>query len=139
MKVVAKVAAFKDGKFLMGKRHDNGKWTTPGGHIEPGESVHAGAHRELGEETGLSAESMKHLETRDVKGGKVRVHAFRADVSGESPHEFDPDGEFSELRWLDPAAMPAEVMKNLHSEPDVVLEAIGAKGSPWASFDSEAA
>lgn len=139
MKAVAKVAAFRDGRFLMGKRRDNGKWNMPGGHLEPGESPHTAGVRELGEETGLHADLLHHLGTRDVKGGKVRVHAFRAEAVGEPRAEQDPDGEFSELRWMDPEAMPGEVMRNLHSDPDVVLELIGAHGSPWASFDSEAA
>lgn len=138
--IVSKVAVIKGGKLLMGKRHDNGKWTQPGGHAEPGESPTAAAHRELMEETGLAPDGMmRPIARKTVKNGAVHVHAFAADVAGEPRGELDPDGEFSELRWMDPEKMPAEVMKNLHSDPDVVLEALGAHGLPWASFDSEAA
>ncbi len=30
--------------------------------------------------------------------------------------------------------MPTEVMRNLHSSPDVVLEALGARGKPWSTM-----
>jgi hypothetical protein len=33
---VSLVAVFSDGKLLLGKRRDNGKWTLPGGHLEEG-------------------------------------------------------------------------------------------------------
>ena len=35
---------------LMGKRNDNDKWTTPGGHLDKGECPYEGAIRELKEE-----------------------------------------------------------------------------------------
>jgi 8-oxo-dGTP pyrophosphatase MutT (NUDIX family) len=137
---IAKIAAFKDGQLLMGKRRDNGKWTQPGGHLEPGESPTEAAHRELKEETGLDSDGMMHrLDRKTVKDGQIVVHAFKTEVTGEPRTEFDPDEEFTEMRWLDPESMPAEVMRNLHSKPDVVLEALGARGRPWASFDSDAA
>ena len=39
------------GRVLFGKRRDDGRWTLPGGHLEPGEAPIAGAARELAEET----------------------------------------------------------------------------------------
>ena len=138
-KVVVKVAAMRDGKFLMGKRHDDEKWCCPGGHVESGESPDAAAMRELQEETGLEVNGMlRPLDRKAVKNGEILVHAFKADVDGEPRHEFDPDEEFSEVRWVDPDAVPTEILRNLHSDPDVVLEALGAGGSPWSGFDSEA-
>lgn len=137
---VAAVAALKDGKLLMGKRADDGKWCCPGGHMEPGESPNDGAARELAEETGLSAIGMlRPLARKAVKNGEIHVHAFEADVDGEPSNENDPDAEFTEFQWVDPASMPAEVMRNLHNEPDVVLVALDARGPAWSSLDAEAA
>lgn len=49
--VTAFCIAFKDGKIAL-TRHHRG-WDIPGGHREPGETIEAGARRELFEETGL--------------------------------------------------------------------------------------
>ena len=38
------------------RRSDNAHWGLPGGYVEPGESVHAAARREVMEETGFEIE-----------------------------------------------------------------------------------
>jgi ADP-ribose pyrophosphatase YjhB (NUDIX family) len=38
---------------LLTRRHDNGRWCLPGGHMEPGERVDEACVREVEEETGL--------------------------------------------------------------------------------------
>jgi 8-oxo-dGTP diphosphatase len=51
-------AIFHGGEVLLierGKGALRGRWTLPGGHIEPGETAHAAALREIGEETGVRA------------------------------------------------------------------------------------
>lgn len=56
------VAVIKDEKILFGKRkgiHGQGFWAFPGGHLEFGESVETCALRELREETGLQARSVR--------------------------------------------------------------------------------
>lgn len=137
MKTVAKVAAFKDGKCLMGLRRDDKKWCFPGGHLDEGENAKDGARRELEEETGMKPKSLTALGAKTVKNGSVKVHAFSADVEGEPDGLGDPDAEFSRFKWVDPEDMPEEIMDNLHSKPDVLLQLLGAEKS-WSKL-SEAA
>lgn len=71
------------GRVLMQHRsHDAhaepGRWTPPGGHLEPGEDAASAAHRELLEETGLSAalEFDRVVEQVGADGAGVRFHVF---------------------------------------------------------------
>lgn len=57
----ATVLVIKDGKLLLNLRSDTNTWGIPGGALELGESLEETAHRELKEETGLSAESITLL------------------------------------------------------------------------------
>ncbi len=48
--------AVRDGALLLVRRGTEpqaGRWTVPGGHVEPGETLASAVERELGEETGL--------------------------------------------------------------------------------------
>ena len=45
------------GRMLLGRRTDNGLWSTPGGTVEPGETFQETALRELKEESGITGSS----------------------------------------------------------------------------------
>lgn len=58
-----------------------GLWTFPGGHVEPGETVSAAVHREIGEETGLRVtligEPLVHeIILRDAAGALTGHHVL---------------------------------------------------------------
>jgi len=57
--VGASVIVYKDGKILLQQRQDNKCWGYHGGRVELGEVVEDAAKRELFEETGLTANSLK--------------------------------------------------------------------------------
>lgn len=61
-KVGCGVFVIKDGKVLLGKRiskHGEGKWASPGGHLEFGEEPEECARREVEEETGLQIKNIR--------------------------------------------------------------------------------
>lgn len=125
---VASVAVLKDGQILFGRRNDNGKWTLPGGHLNPGESPEKGAVRELLEETGLKAVSLEKLGDDTVSSayGDVQVFAFKAKVSdGEAHSKLDPDDECSEWVWRDLKSIGSDILDNLHSPKNVTLQLLG--------------
>lgn len=71
------------GRVLMQHRsHDAhvepGRWTPPGGRLESGEDAETAAHRELFEETGLTAalEFDRVVDHIGADGGLVRFHVF---------------------------------------------------------------
>lgn len=118
MKAVAAIGVFdRRGRMLWGRRRDNGKWTTPAGHLERGESPYAGACRELHEESGLYPEEPL-VKVATGKGGpdnSLDVHAFTTIASGMPTTENDPDEEITVWRWVDVSkGLPEEIRKNLH-------------------------
>lgn len=131
MRQVATVGIFAGSKMLWGKRRDNGKWTNPGGHMDEGESPEAGAKREALEESGIELEKVKHVKTQDVTkpdGEKLKIHAFKAEVpEGTSTSmKHDPDLEVHRWHWIESKdGLPKEVMDNLHSPKNVLLQGLG--------------
>lgn len=131
MKQVGVVGVFHNGKILMGKRKDNQKWTTPGGHLEGDENPSNGAARELEEEAGIKLDPSKldHVTTKDVKkpdGEELKIHAFKVDLK-EKPStsvKNDPDDEVYRWQWFDINSIPTP----LHVDKEnVMFDALNIK------------
>ena len=131
MRQVASVAVMSQGKILMGKRRDSGKWTIPGGHLEEGETPHEGAARELWEEAGLWGRELKPIISYEVigrNGEPVHVHGFSLHTNEHlNAHSFmDPDKEVGKWEWIDASqGLPQEIRNSLHSPKNVVLSKLG--------------
>ena len=128
---VACVAVLNGNKILMGKRKDNQKWTTPGGHMDPGETPVQGAVRELFEESGIKAnpEDLEHLATKHITkpdGKKLTIHAFKLDQGKHKTSVAgDPDEEVYRWIWKS-IPLPSDVAENLHvQKKNVILDALG--------------
>ena len=87
-----------------------GDWSIPGGMLELGETLRAGAAREALEETGLTVDVGEVLEVFDRiipdAQGRTRYHYVLVDflcrrVSGDAI----PGSDVSEVRWITPAEL----------------------------------
>lgn len=108
--LAASIAVFRDGKVLLAQRAKApalGLYSLPGGRIEPGETMRAGALRELLEEVGVEAEILgfidhvEHIE-HDASG-ILKAHAVIAAFVGRwRAGEPVLSDEVSDVVWVDP-------------------------------------
>lgn len=89
------------GRMLLGKRTDNGMWSTPGGKIEPGESFEDGALRELKEESGLTGsdpEMISHIQKHGWESKTFLVKSYKGKLKD--------NGEMVMLKFFEPHEIP---------------------------------
>jgi 8-oxo-dGTP diphosphatase len=97
-----------DGLLMVHNRRRNGRedWSTPGGVIDPGESVLGGLSREVQEETGLLVTEWEgpvyeiEAEAPDL-GWSLRVEVHRAVAYEGEIVVDDPDGIVVDARFVD--------------------------------------
>jgi ADP-ribose pyrophosphatase YjhB (NUDIX family) len=71
-KVGSDAAIFdEEGRLLVMRRADNGKWCLPAGWLDPGESPEDGAVREVREETGLDVKVVQLVRIFSTPAGSV--------------------------------------------------------------------
>jgi 8-oxo-dGTP pyrophosphatase MutT (NUDIX family) len=106
-------------RVLLVRQSDSGKWSTPGGAIEPGESPEEAAIRETKEETGFDV-ALDGLRT--VLGGpEYRTTYSNGDVSLSSPLSTTPPSSGAkrlptERRPLQSTGSPIEELDKLPQE-----------------------
>lgn len=112
---------------LWGLRSDSNKYTTPGGHLEPGEKPLEGAIRELWEEAGIDNVDLEPLGSLNV--GKYLVHGFKAIVPNntKTTSKNDPDNEIKKWVWAPTYqnSVPDQIKENLHAPKNVLLKLMG--------------
>ncbi len=113
------IMIMKNGKILLGKRHDDpekassalrgeGTWTMPGGKLDFGESFEDGARREVFEETGLKLNTIKVTSLNNNKNEHahyITIGLFCDDFEGE-PQVLEPD-EITEWQWFSLDNLPS--------------------------------
>ena len=84
------------GQILMGKDADTGKWSTPGGHVDPGETFEQAAIRELEEETGIKAKQIHEIKALQLEGNDSKI--FYCDSFSGKPKDTK---ELKDVQWVD--------------------------------------
>ena len=131
------IMILRDGKILLGKRHDDpekadsalhgeGTWSMPGGKLDFGETPHEGAKREAEEETGLeiNKDKLKLISVTNeiVTDAHFITLGFLCENFSGEPKVMEPD-EITEWKWFDldnlptPIFSPSEkILKNFISK-----------------------
>ncbi|GGM42905.1 isopentenyl-diphosphate Delta-isomerase [Micromonospora sonchi] len=98
------------------------------GHPQPGQTPIAAANRRMSEELGAGPVPLTEIGTymyraEDPATGRVEVeydHVLRGEFRPDTPLRPDP-AEIAELRWVDPAALAAELAR----DPDAYAPWLG--------------
>lgn len=114
------ILLLRDGKILLGKRHEDpekaeselegaGKWTMPGGKLHYQETFEDGAYREVMEETGIAIDKgcLKHISTTNniVEHAHFVTLGFLCEEFAGEAQVLEPD-EIVEWRWFDLDNLP---------------------------------
>ena len=106
--VAGGILVAEDAVLMVNNRRRNGStdWSTPGGVIDPGETVLGALTREVAEETGLAVSAWDgplytvEADGRDGPGWILRVEVHEArGWTGELDVD-DPDGIVFDARWV---------------------------------------
>lgn len=98
--------------------HGDGSWSTPGGHLDPGETPEECAVREAREETGVEVGSVRFFAiTNDVFEKEAR-HYLTVWMEGDylsGTETIAAEHEMSDVGWYPADALPANVFLPLRN------------------------
>lgn len=122
---------------LLIRRHntgyEDGKWSLPAGHIDSGETATAAAVREAREEVGVTIRHLRvaHVMHRQERPGRERVDFFMAVWQWKGkPRVCEPE-KCSEVRWVDPGRLPADVIPYIQHAVGAFVEGISYSEYGW--------
>ncbi|MBD2237783.1 NUDIX hydrolase [Aulosira sp. FACHB-113] len=108
-----------DGRIVLIRRSDNGRWSLPGGMVDWGEDIPNTVRRELQEETGLDLVKIRRLvgvyssPTRDPRIHSICI-AVEAEVQGKM--EVQDTLEVTDIQAFSPDSLPLEPMSHDHHQ-----------------------
>jgi 8-oxo-dGTP diphosphatase len=106
--ILAASACIWRGPEVLLVRRPEGVWAFPGGKVEAGETVQAAAHRELLEETGVTAEIVKLIGIYDLirrkEGALTHHYAIACHMGRWISGEARAASDAAEVAWVEPEA-----------------------------------
>ena len=108
-----------DGRIVLIRRRDNGRWALPGGIVDWGEDIPKTIRRELKEETGLDLVQIRRLVgVYSAPDRDPRIHSIcvvvEADVEGNM--KVQDTLEVMEIQAFSPDSLPSEPMSHDHEK-----------------------
>lgn len=111
----------RESEILLVRRqnaHGDGSWSTPGGHLDPGETPEECAVREAREETGVEVGSVRFLAVTNDVFEKEALHYLTVWMEGEyvsGAATVAEEYEVSEVGWYPAHALPDELFLPLRN------------------------
>jgi ADP-ribose pyrophosphatase/8-oxo-dGTP diphosphatase len=106
-----------DGRIVLIRRSDNGRWSLPGGMVDWGEDIPSAVKRELREETGLELVKIRRLVgVYSAPDRDPRIHSICVVVEAEVQGNLEVQDtlEVMEIQAFDPKSLPNEPMSHDH-------------------------
>ncbi len=108
-----------DGRIVLIRRSDNGRWALPGGIVDWGEDVATAVRRELAEETGLELVEIRRLVgVYSAPDRDPRIHSIcivvEAEVQGKM--KISDPLEVLEIEAFLPTSLPPGELSHDHSQ-----------------------
>lgn len=105
IRCVGAVVVDSDGRLLLVLRANDpgrGKWSVPGGRVEPGEDDETAVRREADEETGLTVtvDRLVGVVERPAPQGIYEIYDYLCTTGGGIPRAAS---DAADVRWVDPA------------------------------------
>jgi len=108
-----------DGRIVLIRRRDNGKWALPGGIVDWGEDIPTAVQRELAEETGLDLVKIRRLVgVYSAPDRDPRIHSIcivvEAEVKGRM--KVQDTLEVMEIQAFLPTTLPPGQLSHDHTQ-----------------------
>jgi 8-oxo-dGTP diphosphatase len=113
------VPVLADGRIVLVRRRDNGRWSLPGGMVEWGEDIPTTIARELLEETGLQVMQIGRLVgVYSAPNRDPRFHSIctTVEVMVEGQLYITDRNEISEVQAFAPTQIPMDELAHDHCE-----------------------